>query len=166
MLLAGIVLVAACANLGSLFALRTLDRTREIAIRVAIGSNRWRIFRQLLVEALLISILAGTCACALAWLTLTGLADWRPPTPFPFKFLVLPQPALILVALLISVLAAILFGLLPLRQIFATDPNDALKSGGYMHPRAAAGLSEISCSPFKSLSVALRLPPPLSRCAA
>jgi predicted permease len=130
MVLAGIVLVAACANLGSLFALRTLDRTREIAIRVAIGSNRWRIFRQLLVEALLISILAGICACALAWLTLTALADWRPPTPFPFKFLVLPQPSLILVALLISVLAAILFGLLPLRQIFATDPNDALKSGG------------------------------------
>jgi predicted permease len=130
MVLAGIVLLAACANLGGLFALRTLDRTREIAIRVAIGSNRWRIFRQLLVEALLISILAGACAWVLAWLTLTGLADWRPPTPFPFRFLVLPQPSLIVVALLISVLAAILFGLMPLRQIFATDPNDALKSGG------------------------------------
>ena len=130
MVLAGIVLLAACANLGSLFALRTLDRTREIAIRVAIGSNRWRVFRQLLVEALLISILAGACAWALAWLTLSGLADWRPPTPFPFRFLVLPQPSLIVIALLISVLAAILFGLLPLRQIFATDPNDAIKGGG------------------------------------
>ncbi len=130
MVLAGIVLLAACANLGSLFALRTLDRTREIAIRIAIGSNRWRIFRQLLVEALLISIVAGACACALAWLTLTGLANWHPPTPFPFKFLVLPQPSLIVVALLISILAAILFGLLPLRQIFATDPNDAIKTGG------------------------------------
>ena len=130
MVLAGIVLLAACANLGSLFALRTLDRTREIAIRIAIGSNRWRIFRQLLVEALLISILAGACACGLAWLTLTGLANWHPPTPFPFRFLVLPHPSLIAVTLLISVLAAILFGLLPLRQIFATDPNEAIKSGG------------------------------------
>jgi len=130
MVLAGIVLLAACTNLGSLFALRTMDRTREIAIRVAIGSNRWRIFRQLLVEALLISIFAGACACGLAWLTLNGLADWHPPTPFPFRFLVLPQPSLIGVALLISVLAAVLFGLLPLRQIFATDPNDAIKTGG------------------------------------
>jgi predicted permease len=52
MVLAGIVLLAACANLGSLFALRTHDRTREIAIRIAIGSNRGRILRQGLEEAL------------------------------------------------------------------------------------------------------------------
>ncbi|MGA7126759.1 MAG: ABC transporter permease, partial [Chthoniobacterales bacterium] len=127
MVLAGIVLLAACANLGSLFALRTLDRTREIAIRIAIGSNRWRIFRQVLVEALLISIFAGVCACALAWLALTGLANWHPPTPLPFILLVVPQPSLILEALLISMVAAVLFGLMPLPQIFKTDPNDAIK---------------------------------------
>ena len=63
--LAGIVLLAACANLGSLFAARTADRTREIAIRMAIGSSRWRILRQILVEALVISILGGACACGL-----------------------------------------------------------------------------------------------------
>ena len=130
MVLAGIVLLAACANLGSLFALRTLDRSREIAIRIAIGSNRWRIFRQVLVEALLISIVAGVCACALAWLALTGLANWHPPTPLPFIFLVVPQPSLILEALLISMVAAVLFGLMPLPQIFKTDPNDAIKSVG------------------------------------
>lgn len=130
MVLAGIVLLAACANLGSLFALRTLDRTREIAIRIAIGSNRWRIFRQVLVEALLISIFAGVCACALAWLALTGLANWHPPTPLPFIFLVVPQPSLILEALLISMVAAVLFGLMPLPQIFKTVPNDAIRSAG------------------------------------
>ena len=130
MVLAGIVLLAACANLGGLFALRTMDRKREIAIRIAIGSNRWSIFRQLLVEALLISIFAGVCACGLAWLTLTGLAGWHPPTPFPFRFLVLPQPSLIVVTLVTSIFAAVLFGLMPLRQIFAADPNDAIKTGG------------------------------------
>jgi predicted permease len=66
--LAGMVLLAACANLGSLFAARTSDRTREIAIRLAIGSSRWRIVRQVLVEALIISIIGGACACGLAWL--------------------------------------------------------------------------------------------------
>ena len=57
--LAGIVLLAACANLGSLFAARTADRTREIAIRMAIGSSRWRVVRQVLVEAFVISIRGG-----------------------------------------------------------------------------------------------------------
>jgi predicted permease len=128
--LAGIVLLAACANLGSLFAARTADRTREIAIRMAIGSSRWRIVRQVLVEAFVISILGGVCACGLAWSALNGLATWHPPTDYPIKFSVMPQPSLILMALLISVLAAVLFGMLPLRQIFKTDPNSAIKSGG------------------------------------
>jgi predicted permease len=130
MLLAGIVLLAACANLGGLFAARTADRTREIAIRMAIGSSRWRILRQVLMEAFVVSILGGAFACAFAWMTLNGLARWHPPTDYPIKFLVTPQPSLIVMAFLISVLACVLFGLIPLRQIFRADPNDAIKSGG------------------------------------
>jgi predicted permease len=128
--LAGIVLLAACANLGGLFAARTADRTREIAIRMAIGSSRWRIVRQILVEALVISIFGGACACGLAWIALTGLANWHPPTEYPFRFHILPQPSLILMGLLISVLGGVLFGVMPLRQIFKTDPNGAIKGGG------------------------------------
>jgi len=130
MALAGIVLLAACANLGSLFAAHTADRTREIAIRMAIGSSRWRIVRQILSEAFVISILGGACACGLAWIAITGLANWHPPTEYPMRFHILPQPSLILMAFLISVLAGVLFGVMPLRQIFKTDPNDAIKSGG------------------------------------
>ncbi len=130
MALAGIVLLAACANLGGLFAARTADRTREIAIRMALGSSRWRVTRQVLVEALVISILGGTGACGLAWMALTALSAWRPPTSVPVRLSVVPQPSLILMALLISVLAGILFGVMPLRPIFKTDPNDAIKSGG------------------------------------
>jgi predicted permease len=127
--LAGIVLLAACANLGSLFAARTADRAREIAIRLAIGSSRWRILRQVLVEAFVISVFGGACAGGLSWMALTGLATWRPPAEYPMKFSVLPQPSLILMAFLISVLAGVVFGMMPLRQIFKTDPNDAIKSG-------------------------------------
>jgi predicted permease len=132
--LAGIVLLAACANLGGWFAVRTVDRTREIAIRMSIGSNRWRILRQLLVEAFLIAILGGICACGLSWFALTGLANWNPPGQFPLKLLVLPQPSLVATALLVSLLAAALFGLMPLRQVFKTDPNEALKSIGSQAP--------------------------------
>jgi len=130
MVLAGIVLLAACANLGGLFAARTADRAREIAIRMALGSSRWRILRQLLVEAFVISILGGAFACGLSWMALTGLASWHPPTRYPMKFFVLPQPSLILMAFLISVVAGVVFGMMPLRQIFKTDPNEAIKSGG------------------------------------
>ena len=132
--LAGIVLLAACANLGSLFAARTADRTREIAIRMAIGSSRWRIIRQLLVEALVISILGGACACVLSWIALTGLAAWHPITEYPIRFSVMPQPSLILMTLLVSVLSGVLFGVMPLRQIFNADPNDAIKNGGGQAP--------------------------------
>ena len=129
--LAGIVLLAACANLGGLFAARTADRTREIAIRMAIGSSRWRVVRQILVEAVVISICGGACACVLAWIALTGLANWHPPTEYPMNFSVVqPQPSLILMGTLISVLAGVVFGLMPLRLIFKTDPNEAIKSGG------------------------------------
>jgi predicted permease len=129
MVLAAIVLLAACANLGGLFAARTADRTREIAIRMAIGSSRWRVLRQVLVEAFAISILGGACACALSWVALSELARWHPPTEYPMRFIVQPQPSLILIAMLISMVAAVLFGVMPLRQIFKADPNDAIKSG-------------------------------------
>jgi predicted permease len=129
LVLAGIVLLGACANLGSLFAARTADRAREIAIRLAIGSSRWRIFRQVLVEALSISILGGACACALAWVALNGMVNMAP-ADYPVRLAVVPQPSLILIGLLASVLAGVVFGAMPLHQIFKTDPNLAMKSGG------------------------------------
>ena len=129
MALAGIVLLAACTNLGSLFAARTADRTRELAIRMAIGSSRWRILRHVLTEAFLIAFIGGLCASALGWAALSGLGAWRPPTSFPIQFAVLPQPSLILAAGLFSFIAAALFGIIPLRQILNADPNDAIKSG-------------------------------------
>src|SRR5262249_26973682 len=58
---AAVVLLAACANLGSLFGARTADRTREIAIRMSIGSSRWRVVRQIFVEAVVIALCGGAC---------------------------------------------------------------------------------------------------------
>jgi len=59
MLLAGLILLAACANLGSLFAARAADRAKDTALRLALGSKRTRILRKLLTEAILISLAGG-----------------------------------------------------------------------------------------------------------
>src|SRR5487761_1182602 len=99
MLLAVLVLLAACANLASLLAARASDRFRELAIRAAIGAGRGRIVRQLLTESLLISLLGGAAGCAVAIALLRILTRWRAPLDFPVQFDVTPDWRVFLFAL-------------------------------------------------------------------
>ena len=78
MLLAGLILLAACANLGSLFAARAADRSREVALRLALGSSRKRILRQLFTEAVLISLVGGAVGLWGSVALLRGLSAWQP----------------------------------------------------------------------------------------
>jgi predicted permease len=132
--LAGILLLATCANLGSLFAARTADRTREIAIRMAVGSTRWRVVQQIIVEAVLIALLGGACGAALTWAAIDRLGNWHPPTEYPLRFHVAAQPSLLLVTLLVSVFAGLAFGVMPLAQILKADPNEAIKGTAAVSP--------------------------------
>ena len=128
MALALLVLLAACANLGSIFVTRAADRSRELAIRLAIGASRWVILRGVLAEAILVSLAGGAAGTFLASALLHGLSHWQPFAEFPFHVSVLPDTGVYLVALLLSLGSGILFGLLPARQIRRSGTAQLTKS--------------------------------------
>jgi predicted permease len=129
-LLAVLVLLAACANLAGIFAARAADRSSELAIRLAIGSSRWIVARQLLTEALLVSLIGGLLGTFFARLLLGALARWRN-GDFPTHFLILPDAHVYLVSIALSIASGILFVLLPARQVWRTDVVQAIK-GSYV----------------------------------
>jgi len=129
MLLAGLILLAACANLGSLFAARAADRSREIALRMALGSRRRLIVRQLLTEAILISLAGGAAGLLGGMAILRWLSAWRPIPDIPINVPVNPDARTYLVALLLALLSGFLFGLVPVRQVLRADPYQIIRSG-------------------------------------
>jgi predicted permease len=129
MLLAGLILLAACANLGSLFAARTADRAKEVALRLALGSRRGLILRQLLTEAVLVSLAGGVLGLAGGVAILHFLNAWQPIPDVPINVPVNPDFRTYVVALALALLSGLLFGLVPVRQVMRADPWQVIRTG-------------------------------------
>jgi predicted permease len=129
MLLSGLILLAACANLGSLFSARAADRSREVALRLALGSSRARILRQLLTEAILVSLTGGALGVAGGVVLLHAISAWRPVPNFPINVPVNPDASTYIVALALALVSGFLFGIVPLRQVLKADPYQGIKAG-------------------------------------
>jgi predicted permease len=129
MLLTGLILLAACANLGSLFAARAADRSREVALRLALGSSRRRILRGLFTEAVLISLAGGAVGLWGSVMLLKQLSVWQPIARWPLHLSVTPDAKVYAVALLLALLSGLLFGAVPVRQVIRTNPYEVVKSG-------------------------------------
>lgn len=129
MAMAVLVLLAACMNLAGIFAARTSDRGRELAIRLAIGSSRWHIWRQLVAEALLVSLIGGAAGVLLATALLRALTYWQPIADSPIHVTVIPDASVYGLALLLSLVSGILPGLFPSRQIWRMDATHVMKGG-------------------------------------
>ena len=129
MLLAGLILLAACANLGSLFTARAADRSREVALRLALGSSHKRILRGLFTEAVLISVVGGAIGLWTSVVFLRWLSEWQPFGNFPMHTPVNPDASVYGLALLLSLVSGFLFGAVPVRQVFRADPYHVIKVG-------------------------------------
>ena len=129
MLLSGLILLAACANLGSLFAARAADRSREVALRLALGSSRNRILRQLFTESVLLSLAGGVAGLMGSIVLLRRLSVWQPFPRFPLHVPVSPDANVYLVALVLALVSGVLFGIVPVRQILRANPYEIVKAG-------------------------------------
>ena len=129
MLLAGLILLAACANLGNLFAARAADRSREVALRLAMGAGRIRILRQLFTEAVLVSLTGGAVGLWCSVILLRGLSTWQPIPQYPVNIPASPDANVYGVALLLAVASGFLFAAVPVSQVLHTDPYQIVKSG-------------------------------------
>ncbi len=129
MVLTMLLLLAACANLGSLFAARAADRARELALRLALGATRGRLMRQLVAEAVVVSIFGGLAGLALASAVLRALSAWHPSPDFPIAFMLKPDGSVLAVALTLAVVSGVFLGMVPARQVCSKDVYLAMKSG-------------------------------------
>lgn len=126
-ILALLVLAAACANLASLFASRVADRSRELAVRVALGSSRRRLVMQLLSEAVVISLIGGVAGLITASLLLDLLNRWPPAVAAHLAAGI--DARVFLEGLTLTLGSALLFGMVPAWQAWRSSPLQAMKSG-------------------------------------
>ncbi len=124
--LALLMLAAACANLASLFAARAADRSRELAVRVALGASQWRLVRQVMTEAVVLSMVGGGAGLVSAGLLLVALSRWQ--SPYGHMAVSVDAPVY-LAALSFTLVSALLFGMIPARQVRHSSPLQAMKSG-------------------------------------
>jgi predicted permease len=129
MLLAGLILLAACANLGSLFAARAADRAKDVALRLALGSKRGLILRQLLTEAVLVALAGGVIGLAGGVVILHALSAWQPVPDVPINVPVNPDARTYVVGLLMALGSGFLFGMVPVRQVMRSDPWQVIRTG-------------------------------------
>jgi len=124
-----LLLVIACVNIANLTLARASSRVREIAVRRALGATRGQLIRQLLVESLVVAIGGGVAALiALAWAKDTILALM--PSDLPRLTEVRFDGGMVAVALGLSLVAGVVFGIVPAIQVSGVDPGGSLKDAG------------------------------------
>jgi putative ABC transport system permease protein len=137
----GLLLLIGCGNVANLLLARATTREKEFAIRAALGAGRWRLVRQLLVESLILAIGGAGFGALLAWGGLKSLVAIIPQQIIPAEATIRMNVTVLFFTLAVSVLTALVFGLVPALQSARRDLNDPLRDsgkgvgGGFRHGR-------------------------------
>lgn len=136
----GLLLLIACVNVANLFLARARDRRREMGIRLSVGAGRGRIIQQLLTESLLFSVIAGLAGLALAHVSISLLASYRPPVDGPWAMNVDMDATVLWFTFGISIAAGVVFGMAPALQAANPETVSSVKGESTGH----AGRSRMS----------------------
>jgi len=139
MAIVGMVLLIACANVGSLLLSRAASRKAEISLRMALGATRWRIVRQLLTESMLLAIVGGVCGVLLAQWGVTVLVNLVA-KDVPLN--TTPDVGVLMFTAGVSIVAGLLFGSIPAIQASRTNISAAIKE----RTRTGRGFMRLSLS--------------------
>jgi predicted permease len=148
----GLVSLISCANVANLLLARSAARSREFAIRSALGASRTRMARQLLTESLILSLAGASLGIAIAFFGIRSLLAALPGI-LPRSEDVGVNAAVLLYTLAVSLVAGILFGLSPALKSWSADPQASLKEGG----RGSTVVHRRTQSSFVVMQVALTL---------
>jgi len=127
MVVVGLVLLIACANVANLMLSRAVDRQREIGIRLAVGAGRARLVSQLLTESVILAALGAAGGFALAYAAARALSGFQLPLPIPFALDFTPDLRVLAFTAAVTVAAGVLFGIAPAVMASRTDLVTALK---------------------------------------
>ena len=156
LLVAGVVLLIACANIANLQLARAATRASEMAVRLSIGGSRWQLVRQLLIESCVLALAGGAAGLVVAHWTLQGIALLLPTAEDMALTFALDWPGM-LVGAALTIGAGLLFGLAPALKATRPDILSTLKdqSGQPSGARSSARLRSVLCTAQIALAMAL-----------
>ncbi len=134
-----LLLIIGCANVSILMLARGTARMHELALRASVGASRWRIMRQLLTEAVLLSLVGAVVGVILAYGAVKWIAEALPYYSFPHEAAIHVSVPVLLFSVAVAVITGILFGMSPALQLSCPNLNELIQSGASRHSGGGAG---------------------------
>ncbi len=150
-----LILLVTCTNVAGMFLARAISREREVAVRLALGSSRAALVRLLTVETLLVFVLGGGAGVALGVWAVSRIRPEALPTPFPVQLSLAPDLRVLGLAVLLTLVTGVVFGLLPAARATRVELARSLRDEGRGGGRRSSKLRLVFAGAQVGLSLVL-----------